>query len=150
LRTVAPPFAKHPFAIIVATDHWLADRCDLLLAKLKGETFLIRGRDSATWHAMERHFSAWRFHPAATIEIGSNETIEQAVMAGMGVSFSSTHTIGLELATRRFVVLSVTGMPVVRDWCVIHRAQKRLSAAASAFKSYLLARGAELIERAVG
>ena len=44
--------------------------------------------------AMERAFSAQNFRPAETIEIGSNETIKQAVMAGMGVSFLSLHTTG--------------------------------------------------------
>jgi LysR family transcriptional regulator, low CO2-responsive transcriptional regulator len=149
LDTVAVPFAKHPFVIIAAKDHRLAGRRDLRLTQLKAEPFLIRERDSGTRHAMERHFSARRFRPSETIEIGSNETIKQAVMAGMGVSFLSTHTIGLELASGRLVVLQVAGMPVIRDWCVIHRAQKRLSAAAAAFKAYLLADGAELIERAV-
>jgi DNA-binding transcriptional LysR family regulator len=70
-------------------------------------------------------------------------------MAGMGVSFLSTHTIALELASGRLAVLDVAGMPVVRNWCVIHRAQKRLSPAAAAFKAYLLADGAASIERAL-
>jgi DNA-binding transcriptional LysR family regulator len=30
------------------------------------------------------------------MELGSNETIKQAVMAGLGISFISEHTIGLE------------------------------------------------------
>lgn len=149
LDTVAVPFAEHPFAIIAAPDHRWAGRSDLRLTQLKDEPFLIRERDSGTRHAMERHFAARRFRPRETIEIGSNETIKQAVMAAMGVSFLSTHTIGLELATGRLAVLDVAGMPVVRDWCVIHRAQKRLSAAAAAFKAYLLSNGAELIARAV-
>ena len=70
-------------------------------------------------------------------------------MAGMGVSFLSLHTTGLELATRRLAVLPVTGMPVMRDWCVIHRERKRLSPTAAAFKDYLVAEGARLIERAM-
>ncbi len=149
LDTIAVPFAKHPFVIIAAADHPLAGRRKLRLSQLKTEPFLIRERDSGTRHAMGRHFSARRFHPAETIEIGSNETIKQAVMAGMGVSFLSTHTIALELASGRLAVLDVAGMPVVRNWCVIHRAQKRLSPAAAAFKAYLLADGAASIERAL-
>jgi LysR family transcriptional regulator, low CO2-responsive transcriptional regulator len=149
LDTLAVPFAKHPFVIIAAVDHPLAGRSNIRLAELTDEPFLIRERDSGTRHAMERHFSARRFRPAETIEIGSNETIKQAVMAGMGVSFISTHTIGLELASGRLIVLQVAGMPVVRDWCVIHRTQKRLSAVAAAFKAYLLADGAGLIRRVI-
>jgi hypothetical protein len=47
-------------------------------------------------------------------------------------------------------VLEVIGTPVMRDWYVIHREKKRLSPAASAFKSFLLGNGAELIARTVG
>jgi hypothetical protein len=68
----------------------------------------------------------------------------------MGVSFLSLHTVGLEVATGRIAVLDVIGTPVMRDWYVIHREKKRLSPPASAFKSFLLGHGAELIARTVG
>ena len=96
---------------------------------------------------MERAFAAQRFRPAEMIETGSNETIKQAVMAGMGVSFLSLHTVGLEASTRRLVVLAVSGMPVMRDWYAVHRARKHLSPATAAFRAYLVAEGARLIAR---
>ena len=149
LDTVAVPFAEHPLAIIAAPEHPMARRRRLRLGQLAGETFLIRERDSGTRQAMERTFSGQRFQPAETIEIGSNETIKQAVIAGMGVSFLSLHTVGLELATGRLTVLPVTGTPVMRAWYVIHRERKHLSPAAAAFKDHLVAHGAALIARAM-
>jgi len=80
------------------------------------------------------------------MEISSNETIKQAVMAGMGLSFISQHTIGLELATEQLVMLRVEGLPVMRQWCVVHRAEKRLSPAADAFKHFMLREGAEMLK----
>jgi hypothetical protein len=38
----------------------------------------------------------------------------------------------------------------MRDWYVMHRSRKRLSQVATAFKDYLIAKGAALIDRAVG
>jgi len=149
LDAVAVPFARHPLAIIAAPDHPLALRRRLQLEQLGEETFLIREHGSGTRDAMERAFTAQRFAPAETIEIGPNEAIKQAVMAGMGVGFVSLHTVGLELATKRLSVLPVAGMPVIRDWYVVHRARKRLSSAAAAFKDYLVAEGSGLIERAM-
>ena len=149
LDTEAHAFARHPLAIIAAPEHPLAHRRRIALAQLSGDTFLIRERGSGTRTAMERFFAEHGFEPAETIEMSSNETIKQAVMAGMGVSFLSLHTVGLELATRRLAVLRMTGTPVMREWFVIHRERKRLSPAAAAFKAYLLERGAELIERAL-
>ena len=150
LDTVAVAFASHPIAIIAAPDHPLARKRRIPLARLAEETFLIRERGSGTRSSMERVFAERGFRPRETVEISSNETIKQAVMAGMGVSFLSLHTVGLEVATGRIAVLDVIGTPVMRDWYVIHREKKRLSPAASAFKSFLLGHGAQLIARTVG
>jgi LysR family transcriptional regulator, low CO2-responsive transcriptional regulator len=150
LDTVAVPFARHPLAIVAAPDHPRAARKRLKLGQLAAETFLIREPGSGTRDAMERAFSAQSFRPSETIEIGSNETIKQAVMAGMGISFLSLHTVGLETTTKRLVVLPVTGMPVMRDWFAVHRQRKHLSAAATGFKDYLVAEGVGSIARIIG
>jgi DNA-binding transcriptional LysR family regulator len=149
LETTAVSFARNPLGIISAPDHPLANKRRIKLSQLVGDSFLIREHGSGTRTAMERVFTAQNFRPTETVEIGSNETIKQAVMAGMGVSFLSLHTIGLERATGRLAVLPVTGMPFMRDWYVIHRERKRLSPTAVAFKNYLIAEGAGLIERAI-
>ncbi|TAN54126.1 MAG: LysR family transcriptional regulator [Betaproteobacteria bacterium] len=150
LDTISVPFARHPIAIIAAPDHPLARRRRLPLARLAGDTFLIREQGSGTRSAMERFFAGRRFHPHETIEMSSNETLKQAVMAGMGVSFLSLHTVGLELAARRLIVLDVAGTPVMRAWHVIHREKKRLSPVAQAFKAFLIEHGARAIEQALG
>jgi len=149
LDTVSVAFAKNPLAIIASLDHPFARKRRVRLEQLAEETFLIREPGSGTRTAMERAFSAHGFRPHETVEMGSNETIKQAVMVGMGVSCLSLHTTGLELATKQLAVLKVDGMPIMRDWCVIHRERKRLSPAAAAFKDYLVAEGAGLIERAM-
>jgi len=150
LDTEAAPFARHPIAIIAAPDHPLVARKRLPLERLAGETFIIRERGSGTRAAMEHVFAERGFKAGETLEMSSNETIKQAVMAGMGIAFLSMHTIGLELRAGRLALLAVNGLPVMREWYVIHRRGKRLSPAAQAFKSFLLEQGAALIARAVG
>jgi len=142
-------FAKNPLSIIAAPDHPLARKRLVQLAQLANETFLIREGGSGTRTAMERAFAVQRFRPRETVEMGSNETIKQAVMVGMGVSFLSLHTAGLELATGELAVLKVDGMPLMRDWCIIHRQRKWLSPAAAAFKDYLVMEGVKLIDGAM-
>ena len=149
LTTSAAPFAPHPLAIVAAPGHPLARRRRLPLAALAGETFLIREPGSGTRLAMEQLFAEAAFLPSERIEIGSNETIKQAVMAGMGVGFLSLHTVGLERAAGRLVVLGVAATPVMRQWHVIHRPQQRLTAAAAAFREHLAEAGAREIERAL-
>ena len=80
------------------------------------------------------------------MEIRSNETIKQAVIAGMGLSFLSSHAIALDLRVGNLIVLDVAGFPHMRHWYVVHRRNKRLPPVASAFKEFLLKEGASLIE----
>jgi DNA-binding transcriptional LysR family regulator len=149
LDSEAAAFAQHPIGVIAAPDHPLVSRRRLPLEALAGETFIIRERGSGTRNAMEHVFAERGFRATDTLEMSSNETIKQAVMAGMGIAFLSTHTIGLELRAGRLALLAVTGLPVMREWYVIHRRGKRLAPAAQAFKSFLLEQGAAFIERAV-
>ena len=44
----------------------------------------------------------------------SNDIIKQAVMAGMGVTLLSQHTIGWKLAAKRLIVLDIESPPVMR------------------------------------
>ena len=82
------------------------------------------------------------------IELGSNETIKQAVMAGLGVALISAHTIAAEVADGRLVMLDVEGLPIVRQWFVLHRADRPLSPAARAFQDFARRRGAEFLPKA--
>ena len=45
---------------------------------------------------MEKFFAGRKIAVRIGTEMSSNETIKQAVMAGMGLAFISEHTIGLE------------------------------------------------------
>ncbi len=81
------------------------------------------------------------------MEIKSTETIKQAVIAGMGIAFLSAHTIALELQVGNLVVLDVETFPVMLNWYVVHRRNKRLPPVALAFKRFLMEEGAQLIER---
>ena len=143
-------FAKHPHGIIASPDHPLARKRALELARLAGENFLIREPGSGTRMSMERVFADHRVKLASSMELASNETIKQAVMAGMGLTFLSLHTVGLELAAGKLVRLDVRGTPVTRDWHVVSRHGKRLSPLAESFRAFLAADGAKLIEETTG
>ena len=72
------------------------------------------------------------------MEMTRNETIKQAVRAGLGLSVVSLHTIELELETRRLRVLDVEGFPLLRKWYLVYRKGKRLSPLAEAFKLFVV------------
>jgi len=146
LDTVVEPFAQNPHVIIAAPDHPLTSQRRIPVETVAKETFIVREPGSGTRLAMQQFFEELRVKYTVGMEMASNETIKQAVMAGMGVSFISRHTIQLELQTGRLVVLDVLGTPIIRHWHVAHLAKKRLSPTASAFKEFVLSHGRELLQ----
>jgi len=115
------------------------------LQRLKGETFLVRKQGSGTRSLMERVFAEKGLDPATPIEMSSTEAIKQGIEAGLGLALLSMHTLDMELALKRLVVLDVQGFPVLRDWYIVHRAGKRLSVLAQAFKDFILNESKSLV-----
>jgi DNA-binding transcriptional LysR family regulator len=145
LDMVAEPFAQNPHVIIAAPDHPLAAGRAISVATVARENFIVREPGSGTRLAMQQFFEEHKLVCNVAMEMASNETIKQAVMAGMGVSFISRHTIDLEIQTQRLVVLDVSGTPIIRQWHMAHLAKKRLSPTAVAFKEFVLEHGRELL-----
>jgi LysR family transcriptional regulator, low CO2-responsive transcriptional regulator len=100
---------------------------------------IAREPASGTRVSMDRYFAERRVTPRITMEMPSNESIKQAVIAGMGLSFLSLHTVGLELKNGLLQVLDVEGTPLMRAWNVVHLGSKVLSPAAEAFRNFMLA-----------
>jgi DNA-binding transcriptional LysR family regulator len=135
----------HPHVMIAPIDHPFAGRRNLAPTDFAGEVFLVRERGSGTRALMERFFARANVDPTIRMEIGSNETVKQAVMAGLGLSFISAHTVAAEIEDRRLVLLDVEGLPVVRQWYVVKLSDKRLSPAAAAITKFLSENGAEFL-----
>lgn len=132
------PLARHPHVVIASPDHPLASRRKIKPAELNSETFLIREEGSGTRLAMESFFSEEKVAPQRGMVMGSNETIKQAVIAGLGLGFISLHTLALELKTGELVVLDVKGTPMMRTWYAAHLRNKNLSPATAAFKEFIV------------
>jgi LysR family transcriptional regulator for metE and metH len=99
---------------------------------------------------MEQLFESAGIRPPIGMTMSSNETIKQAVIAGLGVAFISAHTVATELDERRLVTLDVAGLPVVRQWFVLSRKDKVLLPPARAMLEFLSARGAQFLPRTHG
>jgi LysR family transcriptional regulator, low CO2-responsive transcriptional regulator len=143
---VRQPFAPHPYVIVAAPDHPLVGRKRIPVKRLMRESFVVREKGSDTWNAMEEGLHGHFDELKIVMQTKSVETIKQAVIAGMGISFLSAHTLTLELQTARLVLLDVQGFPLMQNWYVVHRTGKRLPPVAQAFKNFLLAEGAQRVE----
>ena len=150
MDTVSEPFAPHPYVIVAPPDHPLASKKRIPVSRLAREPFVVREKGSDTWNSMEEGFRGHLADLNIAMEIKSTETIKQALIAGMGVSFLSAHTVSRELQAGSLTVLDVQGFPLMLHWYVVHRKHKRLPPVAQAFKSFLLTDGAAWIEQTVG
>ncbi|MEY2780684.1 MAG: HTH-type transcriptional activator CmpR [Pseudomonadota bacterium] len=141
LQTRAEPFAAHPLVFVASPNHPLAKEGALTAEDLRPHEFVVREQGSGTRAAMERYFEDRHVSPKLKLQVTSNETLKQAVMAGLGLGFVSLHTIGKELAYGDVVMLNVLGSPVVRAWNVVHMQSRLLSPMAEAFRYYMLEEG---------
>jgi len=139
----------HPHVIVAQPGSPLARRGRLRLADLVDENFLLREQGSGTRILVQSLFRQAGLDPHVGMEIGSNETIKQAVIAGLGIALISAHTIAHEVRDGRLAVLDVEGLPVVRQWFVVKRREKRLLPAARVLWEFLAATGGAHLPRLI-
>jgi LysR family transcriptional regulator, low CO2-responsive transcriptional regulator len=141
----------HPQVMIASPSHPLAAKRDIDPRDLLDEIFLVREAGSGTrnsFNALMSEYTGGR--ELREFEMGSNETIKQAVIAGLGISFISSHTIAPEVEAGRLVILDVVGLPIMKTWFVVRRTDKRLLPAAEALHAFWLKRGAEFLPKITG
>lgn len=140
VATRSESFAAHPLVIVCAPGHPLLALGHVPFTALAGHAFIAREHGSGTRAAMARLFAEHHVDPQVTMEMSSNETIKQAVMAGMGLAFLSLHTLGLELRCGLLRILDVEDTPVMRTWHIVRLQSKLLSPAAEAFRYFIIER----------
>jgi len=150
LATRAEPFAAHPYVIVSSPGHPLAQLEHVRAAALASQPFIVREPTSGTRASMAQFFRDHQIEPFALMEMPSNETIKQAVIADMGIAFLSLHTLGLELQFGLLKILPVEDLPLMRRWFVIHPQAKTLSPAAESFRYFILEQGEKLLAAQFG
>lgn len=135
---VSEKFMENPLVVIAPIDHKHADAKSINLNELNCDNFLFREYGSGTRVAMERFFQENEFEPRNVIEMRGNEAIKQSVEAGLGVAIVSRHTVALELDVERLRILPVEGMPIRRNWYLVHPADRQLSKPAELFREHVL------------
>lgn len=136
----AEPVGPHPHVIIAAPDHRLAGVQNIDPREILNETILGREPGSGTRILMTRFLDRiGEGAPYDCLAMSSNETIKQAVIAGLGVALISQHTVMEELHSGRLVALHMPGLPIVRTWFLLSRSDTELSAAARRIKAHISA-----------
>lgn len=145
IDTRVESFARHPHVFVASPSHPLADKANIAPTVLNQYELITRESGSGTRQIMEHYLAEHNISPYVSIEMSSNESIKQAVMAGLGISFVSLHTIGLELAHKQIAMLDIQYTPVVRAWHVVALNKRNASQAAEAFRYFVLEKGGEIL-----
>jgi DNA-binding transcriptional LysR family regulator len=137
IDVVATAFMDNPLIAIAAPDHPLARDTAIPLARLATEPWLMREAGSGTRKAIERLFAQHGLEIRPRLELGSNEAIKQAVLAGLGISALSSQALNLH-QPGQFAVLDAEGFPILRHWYVVFPAAREPSPVARSFLDFLL------------
>ncbi len=132
---------NHPHVVIASPDHPLARKRKVAASSLSDQVFLVREHGSGTRMLAERILSEIGAVPKLGMEISSNETIKQAVMAGLGISMLSYHTVAHEIEEGRLSMLQVEGTPVIRKWHIVRHQKKYLLPSAQSLWAFICKEG---------
>ena len=126
IDTVNAPFAPHPYVIVAAPQHPLAARRRIPIAALAHEQFLAREKGSDTRTSMALGFAGWLPRLRIAMESRAPKPSSRRSARGWASRSCSAHTVALERQVGSLVVLDVQGFPLVLDWHVVQRKNKRL------------------------
>ncbi len=118
---------------------------------LVNETFLVRETGSGTRLLFDHFISTYENLPAIKTKVlSSNETIKQAVMAGLGIALISGSTTEAEIEAGRVSVIDIEGLPIMRSWHIVWNAKDTPSPAACKIQEFIANNPAHLLQTTLG
>ena len=127
-RLVRRVLGTDPLVVAVHRNHPLANRESLPLSALAGHCLLVREQGSTTRKLTEQMLEQAGVKVGSILEIGSRESIREAVLRNIGISIIARHEVPHNPELR---VLSLENAPVMHEYlyCLKERRQARLPAA---------------------
>ena len=141
-------FQEDEIVLVASPDHPVASYQRLTIEQVIEQGLVAREEGSATRQTAERHIRVLGAVPKIAIELGSNQAIKQAAMAGGGIGVISRLGIVAELKAGMLVVLDVDGWDCRRPLTLIQPKDRYLSPSQRAFREFLMAEKASFSDRA--
>ena len=133
---VTQEILANPFVVLARDDHPLATARSIPFGRLVQEPFLIREQGSGARRMTLRLFGKHGLTPRIRMELGTNEAIKEAILAGLGITIISRHTFGLDPESPRYRCLDVEGFPVENHWYFAYPQGKQLSSPSRALLDF--------------
>ncbi|MEI7870556.1 MAG: LysR substrate-binding domain-containing protein [Alphaproteobacteria bacterium] len=89
LRLIAIPYRRHKVVVMCPVDHAFAQRRTLRARDMEGQRLIVREAGSTTRRAFDQAMREADTRPKVVMEIGSRESIREAVAKGIGLGVVS-------------------------------------------------------------
>lgn len=131
------PFLNNELIAVVPQNHPLLAIEDISLSTFLEHNLLLREAGSGSRLALELHCQKQRIRLQAEMEIGSNDAIKHAVIAGLGVAVLPRLGILSELRLGTLIEVPIKDFPLRRSWCLIHPQGHHPTPAMRSFIDYI-------------
>ena len=147
LDVEAYPLVPNPLVVMASRDHPLVGVPNIPLKRVMEESFVLREPGSGTRDAVFRLLEEHGLPaPAVRMDLSSNESIKQAIVAGLGITVLSLHSLALEGTNGPIAVLDVRGFPIQRHWYLAHPKGRKPSVVAQTFLDFVRQQGPQIAE----
>jgi len=133
---VTQALLPNPLVIFARDDHPLAEARRIAFERIAEEPFLMREPGSGIRLLTMKLFEQHGLAPKIRLELSTDEAINEAILAGLGVSIMSRFKLGLGPERSRLICLDVEGFPLENHWHFAYPLGKHLSATARAFMDF--------------
>lgn len=135
-EVVSQRLLPNPIVVLARHDHPLAGQKNIPFARLAEEPLIMREAGSGMRMTAERVFDERGLAPRVRMELGSNESIREALAGGLGVSIMPRQMAGVDLEAN-LAVLDVEGFPLESYWYLVYPVGKQLSFIAQTFLDFV-------------
>jgi DNA-binding transcriptional LysR family regulator len=139
---VFEPFFRDEVVLAVPPGHTFANRT-VSLAQLREEPLIVMQEGAGVRQVIEDELrrSGVRLRDLEPrLELGLQESVKAAVVAGFGVTFISRAAIAVDLAAGTLAIARVKGLDPARDISLVRSAGRSATRAAEAFLDFARAR----------
>ncbi|WIO74674.1 LysR family transcriptional regulator [Porticoccaceae bacterium LTM1] len=131
------PFLDNELVAVAPPEHPILQQKKISAQQFLDSGLLLRESGSGSRLALELHCQQQRLRIQPSMELGSNDAVKHAAIAGLGVAVLPKLSILPELALGKLKIVEIDGFPLRRSWCVVYPQAKHLTSAMKAFLGYV-------------
>lgn len=131
------PFLDNELVPVVPKGHPLLGQANVNAQAFLDSGLLVRESGSGSRLALELYCQNQRLRAIPSMELGSNDAVKHAVLAGLGVAVLPKLGVLSELALGSLSIVNIAGFPLRRSWCVVYPQARHPTPALRAFIDYV-------------